>query len=239
MRGGKLVFELRRINQIIHAQADARRLVAVSRADAALGGADFVFALEHFARAVQFAVIRKNDVRRFAQHEILRRDLDAEFSSALPFPDQADGINHHAVADDAEFVFAQNAGRHEVQDVFLFAVDRPCGRRCCRRRSGRRRPPDSVSTSMILPLPSSPHWAPTRIVFAINYLIFCGGASSAALPATIKIPGRKSGAKRRGLCAKKLKRPRAHVNSAKLGDALFCRWNLTLNSRVLVAAHFS
>src|SRR5215218_3529148 len=25
----------------------------------------------------------------------------------------------------------------------------------------------SVSTSMILPLPSSPHWAPTRIVFAI------------------------------------------------------------------------
>jgi hypothetical protein len=26
----------------------------------------------------------------------------------------------------------------------------------------------SVSTSMILPLPSSPHWAPTRIVFAIN-----------------------------------------------------------------------
>ena len=68
----KLHFELGGINQIIHAQTDARRLVAVSRADAALGRADLVFALEQFARAVQFAVIRKHNVRRLAQHKILR-----------------------------------------------------------------------------------------------------------------------------------------------------------------------
>ena len=121
MRRRKFFFELGGINQIVHAQADARRLVAVSRADAALGGADFVFALEQFARAVQFAVIRKHDVRRLAQHEILRRDLDADFLQPLDFADEADRVHDDAVADDAQFLRAQNAGRHEVQDVFLFA----------------------------------------------------------------------------------------------------------------------
>src|SRR6267142_4103926 len=85
---------------------------------------------------------------------------------------------------------------------------------------------DSVSTSMILPLPSSPHWAPTRIVFAINF----SGArlcepqhfqTSNELRLTeprsafsIKIPGRKSGAKRRGLCGKKLENSGGKVNPA-------------------------
>src|SRR5208283_468011 len=65
---------------------------------------------------------------------------------------------------------------------------------------------DSVSTSMILPLPSSPHWAPTRIVFAIDFL--------QATPAGAnKNPRTKSGAKRRGLCVKKLEMPHDHVNS--------------------------
>ena len=40
--GGKFFLEPVGIDQIVHAQADARGLVAVSRADAALGGADFV-----------------------------------------------------------------------------------------------------------------------------------------------------------------------------------------------------
>jgi hypothetical protein len=122
----KFFFEPRRVNQIIHAQTDARRLVAVSRADAALGGADFIFALEHFALRIQFAVIRKNDVRRFAQDEILRRDLDADFLQADNFLDEADRVNDHAVADDAQFIFAQNARRHEVQDVFFWAEKTVC-----------------------------------------------------------------------------------------------------------------
>src|SRR5208283_2744500 len=64
----------------------------------------------------------------------------------------------------------------------------------------------SVSTSMILPLPSSPHWAPTKIVFAI---FFQGGTGfqpvsvlfdrqDACLTA-IKIPEREFGAKRMSL----------------------------------------
>ena len=115
----KFFFEPRRVNQIVHAQADARRLVAIGRADATLGRADFVFALEHLALRVQFAVIRKNDVRRLAQDEILRADLDADFFQSLNFLDEADRVNDHAIADDAQFALAQDAGRHEVQDIFL------------------------------------------------------------------------------------------------------------------------
>jgi hypothetical protein len=118
MRSGELRFEAGGINQIAHAQADAGDLVAVGRADAALGGADLVLALEHFALGVEFAVVGEHDVRGFADDEVLA-DLDADLVQAGDFVDEADGVNHHAVADDAEFVFAQDAGRDEVQDVFL------------------------------------------------------------------------------------------------------------------------
>jgi hypothetical protein len=84
----------------------------------------------------------------------------------------------------------------------------------------------SVSTSMILPLPSSPHWAPTKIVFAI---FFQGGTGfqpvsvlfdrQDACPTAIKIPGHESGAKQRGLCAKKLGKRANDVNSAKTKQA--------------------
>ena len=112
MRTKSFSFEARRVNQIVHAQADARGLVAVSRADAALGGADFVLALEHFALRVQFAMIWKDDVRRFAQGKIFRRDLDAGFLQPFNFIDEADRVHDDAVADDTQLVLAQNARRH-------------------------------------------------------------------------------------------------------------------------------
>ena len=82
----ELCLEARRVNQIDHAQADARGFVAVGGADAALGGADFVFALEHFALGVQFAVIGKDDVGGFADEKLFGRDFDAEFSAGPRFP---------------------------------------------------------------------------------------------------------------------------------------------------------
>ena len=38
-----------------------------------------------------------------------------------PLIDEADGVRDHAIADDAKFVFAEDARRHEMQDVFLSA----------------------------------------------------------------------------------------------------------------------
>src|ERR1700722_2913297 len=97
--------------------------------------------------------------------------------------------------------------------------------------------PYSVSTSMILPLPSSPHWAPTRIVFAI--IIYQTATSpivnqrasvtvddrhhgprhsqptnfSAAPDVHNKNPRMKIRGKGAGLCVKKLGTQRANVNS--------------------------
>jgi hypothetical protein len=41
--------ETLRIDEVDHAQADARDFIAICRANAAFGGADFIFAFEHFA----------------------------------------------------------------------------------------------------------------------------------------------------------------------------------------------
>ena len=125
--GLELRLEALRVDQINHAQARPRRLVAVSRADAAFGGADLVLALEGLALGIEFAMIGKDQVRRLAEEEVAVNP-DAELAQPLDFLDEAHGVNHHAVADDADLVLAQNAGGDQVQDVFLpFDVDRVAG----------------------------------------------------------------------------------------------------------------
>jgi hypothetical protein len=120
---GELGLELGGIDQIVDAQAHARGLVAVGWADAALGGADLVLALEQLAGAVQLAMIGQNHVRRLAQDEILRCHLDAVLAQSFHFADQADGVADDAIADDAQLVLAQYAGGDEMQDGFLALDD--------------------------------------------------------------------------------------------------------------------
>ena len=107
------------IDQIDHAQAGARGFVAVGRADAALGGADFVFALENFALLIEFAVIRETRDGAVSLMNRLPFDLDAELAQALDFLDQADRVDDDAIADDAHFLRAQDAGGDQMQDIFL------------------------------------------------------------------------------------------------------------------------
>src|SRR6185503_4662587 len=101
-------------------QSGAGGFVAVGGADAAFGGADLIFAFENLPLLVEFAVIRQNDVRRFGNEKVIV-DFDAELLEAVDFVDETDGIDDDAVADDAHFAFAKDAGRDEVQDVFLLA----------------------------------------------------------------------------------------------------------------------
>src|SRR6185436_2565027 len=116
----ELLLKALRMNQVDHPQAGARRLVAVGRADAALGGADFVFALENFALLVQLAVIREDDVRRFTEKQIPVH-LDLQLPQAFDFLDQIHRVHHDAVADDALLALAQDAGGNEMQDEFSAA----------------------------------------------------------------------------------------------------------------------
>jgi hypothetical protein len=151
------------LHQVDQAQAGAGGLVAVGGADAALGGADLVAALAQFALLVERAVIGQDEVRRFADEQAAG-ELDAALFEALDFPTSATGSMTTPLA----------------MTHFLPARRMPEGMRCRTNFSGpistvwpALLPPcerttmsaSSVRTSMILPFPSSPHWAPTRIVF--------------------------------------------------------------------------
>ena len=59
-------------------------------------------------------------MRRFADEKIAVR-LDAELAEPVDFLHQAERVDDDAVADDAELAFAEDARRHQVQDIFLFA----------------------------------------------------------------------------------------------------------------------
>ena len=119
--------EILRTDEIDHAQAGAGGLVAVGRADAALGRADLVAALAVFARFVERAVIGQNEMRRLADEQA-SGELDAALFEAFDFLDQRDGVDDDAVGDDAFFPGAQNAGGNQVQDEFFLPdLDRVAG----------------------------------------------------------------------------------------------------------------
>ena len=110
------------LHQVGHAQTGARGFVAVGRADAALGRADFRLALAQLALFIERAVIGQDEVRAVADQQVLS-DPDAELAQAIDFADERDRVDDDAVADDADLAAPQNAGRNEMQDVFLAAVN--------------------------------------------------------------------------------------------------------------------
>src|SRR5690606_14201665 len=107
------------MEQVDHAKADARGLVAVGRTDAALRGPDAAVPLAHLALRVQLAVPRKDDVRRLGDPKVLRGDIDVQLEQAVDLTDQPDRVQHHAVADHADLAGTQNARGNQVQDVLL------------------------------------------------------------------------------------------------------------------------
>src|SRR5438067_11639184 len=59
-------------------------------------------------------------MRRFANEEVsIHRNFKLE--QTIQLGHQADRVDDHSVADNADFAFAQNARRDEMQNVFLFA----------------------------------------------------------------------------------------------------------------------
>src|ERR1043166_9893558 len=76
------MLEARRIDQIDNAQTSPRLLVPVSRPDPALGRADLFFALEDFPLRIQLAVIRQNQMRRFADEQVAI-DRNAQLHQAV------------------------------------------------------------------------------------------------------------------------------------------------------------
>ena len=120
-RAWSFLGEDRRLHEVGDPQAHARRLVTVRGADAALGGADLVLALELLAPLVDQTVIGQHEVRAVADEEVAVHfhPLGAQ---SVDLSDQRDGIDDHAVADDADLAGTQDARRNEMEDELLVAV---------------------------------------------------------------------------------------------------------------------
>ncbi len=109
------------VEQVLHAQADAQRLVGVGGADAALGGAELVLAQEALGDAVELLVVRHDQVR--VARELHARRVDALALEHVELVDEHRGVDHHAVADDGGDVRIEHAARHQLQREHLVADD--------------------------------------------------------------------------------------------------------------------
>ncbi len=107
------------IGKIDGAQRPAAHLVFIGRADAALGGADFL-AGRFFAHGVQLAMQRQHQHGIFRQDQHVRRDGEPRLADPRDFLQQRPGIHHHAIADDGALAL-HHAGRQQRQLVGLVA----------------------------------------------------------------------------------------------------------------------
>ena len=88
------------LHQIGHAEAGTRRLVCVSRADAAFGCSDL--APTQLALFIEQTVVGQNQMRAIANEQI-PPDRDSQLAQAIDLGDERDRIDHHAIADHANF----------------------------------------------------------------------------------------------------------------------------------------
>jgi hypothetical protein len=107
-----------RIHQVGHAHTATGDLVLVRRTDAAAGGADGLAAGGDLARLIDGDVVRHDQRRSRADLEA-RAHFDAVGLELGDFLDQCLGRQHHAVADQAQRIVAQDAGGDQVQHGLL------------------------------------------------------------------------------------------------------------------------
>ncbi|MNV51040.1 hypothetical protein D3C71_1430770 [compost metagenome] len=120
-RGAQLFSQQFRVMQVGHADTATCHLVFIRRANAATGGADGLAAGSLLTGLIQRDVVR-HDQRRCRGDLQARTHFNAGRFQLFDFLAQGGRGNHHAIADQAQRVIAQNAGRNQVQDGLL-AVD--------------------------------------------------------------------------------------------------------------------
>ena len=111
--------EIIKVCQIANPDRAAADFVFVSRPDPAPGRADFARATGIFAQSIEIAVERQDQRGIFGDLQVLRIDLDALPLELGHFIAEVPGIEHHAVADQAERSGDDAAGQQgELVDVF-------------------------------------------------------------------------------------------------------------------------
>ena len=109
------------VQQVLHADADARVLVHVARADAAAGGADLVLAELLLVGAVQQQVVRHDEVGVAADAQVVA--ADAAPAQGLDLAEEDVRVDDDAVADDAGLGLVEDARRDEVELELLAVPD--------------------------------------------------------------------------------------------------------------------
>ena len=109
------------VQQVLHADADARVLVHVARADAAAGGADLVLAELLLVGAVQQQVVRHDEVGVAAHAQVVA--ADAAPAQRLDLAEEDVRVDDDAVADDAGLGLVEDAGGDEVELELLAVPD--------------------------------------------------------------------------------------------------------------------
>ena len=110
-----LVLQHGQVEEIAGPNAAPGGLVFVGRADSPAGGSDLPFAQRVFADPLHQAVIRQDEVGVAADDDLLVAEID-DLAERGQLVQEGPGVEHDAVADDAQRPGTEDAGGDQVQD---------------------------------------------------------------------------------------------------------------------------
>ncbi len=116
-----LLAQDRRIEEVLHADAETRDLVAVGRPDAATGRADLRLAEKALGDLVEDDVVRRDEVRTCTDHET--GGVDALLVEAAHLLEEDGRIDHDPVADDRDDARRQDPAGQQVQGELAVTDD--------------------------------------------------------------------------------------------------------------------
>ena len=170
------------IGQVSHAHGAPPDLVLIGRANAAPGGADLCDAHLRLARPVQLAMHRQDQRRVFGNHQGFGRHGDALFGQLFDFGQQSPGIQHHAIADDAQLAAAHDAAGQKRQLVDHAVDDKRMARIMAALEPGDHigplgQPIDDLALPLVAPLGAHDddigHWQSLRLSKTVAAIAFC------------------------------------------------------------------
>src|SRR5205085_3571332 len=87
------------------------------------GGSDRVLAAPCFPRLVERSMVRHREVGTLTDEQVVWRDGHSLAAKLCHFLEQSERVDHHAIADDAEFIGPDDAAGNKVQNVLLPVAD--------------------------------------------------------------------------------------------------------------------
>src|SRR5579863_5227898 len=116
----ELLAEDLRVEQVLHAQADARRLVRIGGPDTAFSRAQAVLTEVTLGEGIQLLMVGHNKMSTARYDKA--RTVDASAGQRVHLVDQELGLDHDTVADHGSYIGVQDAAWHKLKGEPL-AVD--------------------------------------------------------------------------------------------------------------------